>query len=57
MSKLNFFVLVVAISAVLYLIITKANTAISKAENTFRKEVVTPEQQAEDIVGEINISR
>lgn len=55
MSKLNFFVLVVAICAVLYFIITKADTALSKGQGALKQQVVTPEEDAQNIMDDADL--
>lgn len=57
MSKTNLIILGVLMILVLYFVITKANTALSNGQKAFQKEVVTPEEQAQDIMDGANLPR
>ncbi len=57
MSKTNLIILGVLMILVLYFVITKANTALSKGQSALKQQVVTPEEQAQDIIDRANLPR
>jgi hypothetical protein len=48
MNKTGITLAVIVVIAVLYFIITKADTALSKGESALKQQVVTEEEQTQD---------